>query len=394
MGGEEYAERRGVGRGCRRCASFAGQLLQRRLHCLLLASLLVTDLGSPPPGSTKRASGCAASAADGVAILVIAARAGSVAGMPSPCGLALLLLAILAGCADSTPDGFQGYAEGEFVSVAPAVAGRLDHLAVKRGDGVAPGAPLFTLESAREAAGLREAEAKLAAAEALLVDLKAARQLPEQAVTSAQLDQALVDERRSVTTLERDEAQFRVGGISAAQLDEVRLLRQSAAARVAQLQHELEVARLPGRVAQVEAQTAQVSAARAALERARWELDQKSVAATRGGRVHDTTHREGDWVAAGAVVVRLLPPENIKVRFFVPQAVAAGLAPGRAVLIRGVGADLPAKVDFVSTEAEFTPPVIYSNETSSKLVFMAEARPDAGAATRLQPGQPLRVLLQ
>jgi HlyD family secretion protein len=213
-------------------------------------------------------------------------------------------------------------------------------------------------------------------------------------VTSAQLDQALVDERRSVTTMDRDEAQFRVGGISAAQLDESRLRRQFAAAKVVQLRNELEVARLPGRVAQVEAQTAQVSVARAALERARWELDQKSVAATRAGRVHDTPHRDGDWVAAGAVVVRLLPPENIKVRFFVPQAVAAGLTAGRAVLIRGAGEDLPAKVDFVSTEAEFTPPVIYSNETSRKLVFMAEARPDASAATRLQPGQPLRVLLR
>jgi HlyD family secretion protein len=109
--------------------------------------------------------------------------------------------------------------------------------------------------------------------------------------------------------------------------------------------------------------------------------------------VFDTIYREGEWVAAGSPVVRLLPPQNVKVRFFVPEAIVGGLATGRAVAIQcdGCGGDIPATLTYVSTEAEFTPPVIYSNETRSKLVFMVEARPAVEHAGRLHPGAPVSV---
>ena len=113
--------------------------------------------------------------------------------------------------------------------------------------------------------------------------------------------------------------------------------------------------------------------------------------ATKAGRVYDTLYREGEWVAAGSPVVRMLPPSNIKVRFFVPQTIVGSLATGRAVAIQcdGCGADIPATISYISNEAEFTPPVIYSNETRSKLVFMIEARPSPESATKLHPGQPV-----
>jgi len=80
----------------------------------------------------------------------------------------------------------------------------------------------------------------------------------------------------------------------------------------------------------------------------------------------------------------------------VPQAVVGSLASGRAVSIQcdGCGADIPAAIAYVSNEAEFTPPVIYSNETRSKLVFMVEARPSAEVAAKLHPGQPVSVTLK
>jgi HlyD family secretion protein len=51
-------------------------------------------------------------------------------------------------------------------------------------------------------------------------------------------------------------------------------------------------------------------------------------------------------------------------------------------------------LSFVSPEAEYTPPVIYSNETRAKLVFLVEARPRPADATALRPGQPVEVTLQ
>jgi len=307
-----------------------------------------------------------------------------------------VLAALVASCSDPVPPGYQGYVEGEFVNVASPIAGRLDQLSVKRGDAIAVNAPLYALEAVSEAAAQRQAQEQVKAAEATLADLRAGRRAPEQDVTRAQLVQAEVDLARAATNVARDEAQFRIGGIARAQLDDTRSAQAAAQARVAQLRSELTVAQLPSRNEQIQAQSAQVAAARAALDQATWKLDQKSVRASKPGRVYDTLYREGEWVAAGSPVVRMLPPANVKVRFFVPQTLVGSLATGRAVAIQcdGCPANIPAAISYVSNEAEFTPPVIYSNETRSKLVFMVEARPSAEAAATLHPGQPVSVMLQ
>ncbi len=308
----------------------------------------------------------------------------------------MIFIVALGACTQAPAPGYQGYVEGEFVNVASPIAGRLDELAVRRGDEVAVDARLYALEAFSEAAARREAEEQVKAAEAQLADLKQGRRVPEQDVTRAQLAQAQADLQRSATTLARDEVQFGIGGIARAQLDDSRSTHAANLARVAQLTSELEVARLGSRADQIKAQAAQVAAARAALDQATWRLDQKSVRATRPGRVFDTLYRMGEWVAAGSPVVRMLPPENVKVRFFVPEAIFGSLAVGRAVAIRcdGCGAEIPATLTYVSTEAEYTPPVIYSNETKSKLVFMIEAKPTVENAQRLHPGQPVSVELR
>lgn len=312
-----------------------------------------------------------------------------------PAGI-VFAVALLAACAPDAPHGYQGYIEGEFVNVASPIAGRLDRLAVKRGDDVAVGASLYVLEAASERAAERQAAGQVKAAEAQLADLKQGRRIPEQDVVKAELARAEVDERRLATQLARDEAQLAIGGIARAQLDDAHAAHAAAQARVAQLASELAVARLPSRADQIKAQAAQVDAARAALAQAAWRLDQKSVRATQAGRVYDTLHREGEWVAAGGPVVRMLPPGNVKVRFFVPQGLVGSLAAGRALAIRcdGCASDIAAVITFVSNQAEFTPPVIYSNETRSKLVFMIEARPAVADAAKLHPGQPVSVLLR
>jgi HlyD family secretion protein len=301
---------------------------------------------------------------------------------------------LLCACSKS-PSGYQGYVEGEFVYVSSPIAGRLDQLLVKRGDEIAAGSPLFALESVNEAAALRQAQEQLKAAQAQLADLNLGKRPPEQDVTRAQLQQAQVDEQKLATTLARDEAQFAIGGIPRQQLDDSRAARAAAAARVRQLQSELTVATLPSRGEQIKAQAAQVAAAQASVDQARWKLDQKTVVATHAGRVFDTPYRLGEWVAAGNPVVRMLPPQYIKVRFFVPETIVGGLEVGRQVSIHcdGCPADAPATLTYVSTEAEFTPPVIYSNETRGKLVFMVEARPSPDSTVKLNPGQPVSVRL-
>ena len=308
-------------------------------------------------------------------------------------GLAAAAL-LAAGCGREARDVFQGYAEADYVDVATAEPGQLESLGAAKGDAIAAGAPLFALEAAREAAALRQAQEQLAAAQAQLQDLRQGKRPPELDVVRAQLDQARAEATRAAAERARDAAQFASGGIAQAQLDRSQAAADAAAARVRELERQLDVAQLPARADQIAAQEAQVAAAQAAVDQAAWRLGQKTVAAPVAGQVFDVLYQPGEWVAAGRPVVRLLPPGNVKIRFFVPETALGALAVGRALAVRcdGCADEIPAKVTYISPEAEYTPPIIYSNETRSKLVFMVEARPLDGA--NLHPGQPLDVALR
>jgi HlyD family secretion protein len=304
--------------------------------------------------------------------------------------------ALLAGCSGSRTAGYQGYVEGEYVNVASPIAGRLDKLSVQRGQTVEAKAPLFSLEAEQEVAAKQQADEQFNAAQAQLADLKTGRRKPEVAVTQAQLAQAKAALQQAVLQLRRDEGQFDAGGIARGQLEDSRANEAIKAARVRELEGQLDVTRLPAREDLIRAQIAQVAAARAAQRQAAWRLDQKHPAASQAALVSDTLYRQGEWVAAGSPVVRLLPPGNVKLRFFVPEAAAGAIKPGRSVNVGcdGCGTGVPAVISYVSNEPEFTPPIIYSNETRAKLVFLVEARPSPENAARLRPGQPVAVTLQ
>ena len=311
-------------------------------------------------------------------------------------GAALSAAVVGAGCSKQPPDRFQGYVEGEYVYLASSQPGELTQLSVARGQTVAADAPLFMLEAQNEVAALDQATRQLHAAQAQLGDIETGKRPAEIDVVRAQLTQAQADATRYAAQLARDETQYRAGGIPQSQLVDSRAAAQSSLAHVRELQSQLAVARLPGRDKQIRAQAAQVEAARAALAQAQWKLDQKRVRAPHAGLVYDTMYRTGEWVPAGSPVVRMLPPENVKVRFFVPETVVGSLAPGRAARIHcdGCAADVPATLSYISDQAEYTPPVIYSNERRAKLVFLVEARPKPDDAAKLRPGQPVEVTLQ
>jgi HlyD family secretion protein len=313
----------------------------------------------------------------------------------STLALAALGYLALAACTPNNDNDWQGYVEGEYVYVASSQAGRLDRLSVQRGQQAAAGAPLFMLESGDEIAAQRQAQRQLNAAEAQLADIKSGKRPQEQEVTRAQLAQAQAAASKAALQLSRDQLQFQAGGIAKQQLDDSRAAAETAAAQVRQWQSQLAVDRLPNREAQVRAQQAQVAAAQAVLEQADWKLAQKAVTATRSGLVFDTMYREGEWVAAGNPVLRMLPPENVKIRFFVPETVLGRLKVNQAVTLScdGCQPNVAARISYISTESEYNPPIIYSNQSRAKLVYMIEARPAPADAPKLHPGQPLEVRL-
>jgi HlyD family secretion protein len=307
-----------------------------------------------------------------------------------------IVIPLVSACSGSRSTSYQGYVEGEFVYLSSSQPGHLEHLAVTRGQQVDRGAQLFALEAIEEKALQHQAQQQLAAAQAQLADIETGKRAPEIAVVRAQLVQAQASAKKSAEQRERDEAQYRSGGISHEQLQATLAQAAGDAAHVNELESQLDVARLPGRQQQLKAQSDQVQAAQAVLAQADWRVDQKLVSAPKAGLVYDTMYREGEWVAAGNPVVRMLPPQNIKVRFFVPETVVGSLAIGREVRLRcdGCPASIAGGITYVSSEAEYTPPVIYSNETRGKLIYMIEAHPKPEDALRLHPGQPLEVQLQ
>ncbi len=311
------------------------------------------------------------------------------------CAVAAALL-LPAGCATKKPAGYQGYIEGRFVYVASPESGRLDRLSVARGETIAVDHPLFALDAEPEASAVRQAQQVLNSSEAKLADLGTGKRPAEIDVTRAQLKEALAQQKQAEAILQSDEAQYRSGGIAQTELINARGAAETSAARVQQLRAELEVDTLPGRQQQIRAQRRQVAADRAALAEAEWRLGQKQIQSPRQGLVFDTLYRQGEWVAAGDPVVELLPPENIEVRFFVPETMVGRLRMGQEVVVHcdGCTAPVAAKITFVSPQAEYTPPVIYSNENRAKLVFMIIAKPAPDKAALLHPGQPVEVALR
>lgn len=306
---------------------------------------------------------------------------------------AIVMTAACAACAKDGPAAYQGYVEGEFVHVAAGTGGRLERLFVQRGQTIEADAPLFQLEATQESAALRQADESAAAARAQLADLKTGKRSPEIEVIGAQRDQAVIAERQSASQLERDTAQFEAGGIARAQLDEARMRHDVDVARVRELTGQLAVAEQSARPEQIRAQASQIAAADAVREQSRSRLDEKRLTAKQAGVIVDTLYREGEWVPPGAPVVRMLPPANIKIRFFIPQPSLSLFPLGTTLAIHcdGCPTDLAATVSYVSTEPEFTPPIIYSNETRAKLVFMIEARASDASLRALRPGQPVTV---
>ena len=311
-------------------------------------------------------------------------------------GLGLAALACWTGCGRPDANRLQGYVEGEFVYVASPLAGALESLRVRRGVQVSQGDELFGLENGLEKAARDEAERRLAQARANLEDLKKGRRPSEIQSIEAQLLQARAALGLSEKELARQQELLRSPGATAVQdVDRARTAREQDAQRVAQLEADLQTARLGARADQIAAAEAEVRAREAALARADWELTQKRQFASQAGLVFDTLYREGEWVAAGRPVVALLPPQNIKVRVFVPETRVGSLHPGDRVQVTvdGVSERFAGNISYISPRAEYTPPVLYSRENRAKLVFLIEAVFEPKTAVNLHPGQPVDVQL-
>ena len=293
-------------------------------------------------------------------------------------GLACMLLV---GCEQPANDHWLGYVEGELALIAPPQAGWITSLSVARGAHVKPGDALFTLDAIRELAARDNANAQIAAAKELAS--QAAAQITQAQAQQAQVD---ADIAKNQKELQRQQELVRIGGSPRRDLEAAQAAYDSARAQknqAAAIQTQAAAARR-----QAEAQARQ---GEANLATAEFNLSERTVHALVAGEVQDLYFRQGEYANAGAPVVALLPPANVFARFFVPEAQVAKLTLGEQVHIAcdGCAANIVGTISFIASQAEFTPPVIYSVENRERLVFKVEAR--VADAFPVRPGVPIEV---
>ena len=292
------------------------------------------------------------------------------------------------------PAAWQGYVEAEYVRVSPTLTGRITSIAVTRGDQVAAGVTLFTQDDVDDTAARDAAAGKLAEMTARLANLETASRDTEIAQARADLADLIATRERIGKDLARNEELLKTGAASRQTVDQQRADLASASARATAANAKLEQMLSPtGRQYEIAAQHAMVAQARAALAQAEWQLNQRHVVAPVGGLVADSFARPGETIDAGAPVVSLLPPQNILVRFFVPETALATVHVGERMSIScdACAQGLSATVTFIAPQPEYTPPVIYSETNRGKLVYLIEAHPPPDQAIRLKPGQPVDV---
>jgi HlyD family secretion protein len=302
---------------------------------------------------------------------------------------------LLAGCADKNNDFYPGYAEADTIRISTPITGTLTKLHLQRGDHAQQNALAFVLEQESERAAREEAHSRMQRAQALLADLKKGKRPDEVAAVQAQLAQAEAALRLSSADLSRQQQLVTQKFISPARLDEARAAVERDRARVNELRAQLRIAQLGARSDEIQAAEQDLKAAQAQLDQAEWKVAQKTQRVPVAGDVMDVLYREGELVPAGSPVVSLLPPQNIKARFFVSEPALGALRLGQDVTMQcdGCGAPIAGKISFIAKTAEYTSPLIYSKENRTTLVFMLEARPSVADAPRLHPGQPLEIRL-
>lgn len=301
----------------------------------------------------------------------------------------------MSGCWDSKEEIVQGYVEGNYTYLSSPIEGKLMQLSVDRGSQVKTGDPVFVLDPQPETDKLKQAQNDLAQAEQTLMDMRKGQRATVMQGLVAERDQIAAQLSMDKLTLERYQKLLLKGAIDKQSVDNARTAYQSDQKRLAQANANIAEGKLGARENQIRAQEQAVKAATDALNQAQWALDQKTKTSPVTGQVFDTYYRIGEFVPAGQPVASVLAPENVYLVFYVPETILSKVKNDQEVKFTcdGCQQKYGAKIYFISSSAEYTPPVIYSKGSREKLVYRIEASLTSEIAVKLHAGQPVDISL-
>jgi HlyD family secretion protein len=307
--------------------------------------------------------------------------------------LACVFITLIAGCDWQGSKQVQGYVEGENIYLASPYSGQLEELWVDKGQHVKKGQLLFKLNSSPQSIHVLSVEGNLEQAVNKLNDLEKPRRLPEIKAIEAQIEQSNAQIHLAQIRVDRLQKLYTRQATDKDSVDAaVAHLKQQQQLKQ-QYESNLALAKLGSREDEIRAQKAQVNSISAQLSQAKWELAQKTVFAPEEGVIFDTYYSVGEFVPSERAVASLLTPKHIRIEFFVPLAYLPKLKLGQKITFDCAGCRNPnhAKVTYISPDAEYLPPLVYSRENASKLVFRIKA--SIVNASSFAPGLPVEVNL-
>jgi HlyD family secretion protein len=294
---------------------------------------------------------------------------------------------------EEQPARLQGYGEARLLYMAPRTLGPITVLQVKEGDQVRQNEVLFSLDDGTAKTMLDQAKAALAAAQSRLDDLRAGGRAQDITAAKATVLKARAAQKLAQDNQRRSAALVQKGQAPQSRLDRDASLLDQAKANLRAQEARLALIRAPARKDIIAMAVEDVRAREAQLAQAAKALADLRVLAPKTGRVETVMRRVGEIAGPAQPVLALLPPEQMRIRFFIPEPDLGKIQIGNRVALScdGCEAELAGRIVFIANEAEFTPPVIFTRNERNKLVFMAEVLPDD--PERFHPGQPVLVTL-
>lgn len=267
-------------------------------------------------------------------------------------------------------------------------------MVANRGDAITQAEELFQLDPMPEQAGVKQQNSTVMSQKATLNDMMQAQRAPIIKSNEAELKQAQSRLVLAEKTYDRYQLLYNKKNISEEKLDVSLSLYQSAKQAVIAAKNKLADSQLAARKEQITAQRYGLKAAKAQAVQAQWQLKQKTVQAPTSGLLFDVFFHPGEWVPAGQPVVSLLAPQYMYVQFYVSESDFSSLKLGEKIEFKcdGCKANNSAVISYISPKAEYTPPVIYSDETRSKLVYAVKAKLPIATALNYHPGQPVQII--
>ena len=289
-----------------------------------------------------------------------------------------------------------GTVEATEAQLSFQAAGRIVAIHTREGDAVQAGDLIATLDTVELAANRRLAQAQVDVARANLRAMERGSRPAEIAGAQAASAAAQAQYEEAVRELRRAERLYEGGALSAQAVERARTAEGVAEAGLQQANDRLSLVREGPRLETVEAARAGVAQAEAGLARAEAMLEHTRITAPFSGVIAIRYREPGEAVSPGVPVVSLRALTDRWVRIYVREDRVGTVRLGQSAEIRTDSWPdrvFQGVVDYISSEAEFTPRAVQTTEERTKLVYAVKVRVEGDEEGALKPGLPADVLL-